>query len=212
MRVEPVLNIDGLKFTFHSPWPHTRDDPSRQGAQWKVQVDARQPLPTKVAVVGFPLPHFPEEWLPSLLALQVLERQCGASSSSSDKGPALDGEFGMAAPDLQARSTDEGQHGRNQASPWTTATPEIIQNQPSIICHQGPPSQEVSHNVRVSMGRIQVDDVESNIQCAEHLAWCGAMWGALGWCGGVEWCGAVLCCVLHTGIASREGCVPKRPQ
>ena len=27
MRVEPVLNIDGLNFALHSPWPHTRDDP-----------------------------------------------------------------------------------------------------------------------------------------------------------------------------------------
>ena len=27
MRGEPVLNIDGLNFALHSPWPHTRDGP-----------------------------------------------------------------------------------------------------------------------------------------------------------------------------------------
>ena len=36
MRVESVLNIDAPKFALHSPGPHTRDDPSRHGVQWKV--------------------------------------------------------------------------------------------------------------------------------------------------------------------------------
>ena len=27
MRMEPVLNIDGLNFALHSHWPHTRNDP-----------------------------------------------------------------------------------------------------------------------------------------------------------------------------------------
>ena len=36
MRVESVLNIDAPQFALHSPGPHTRDDPSRHGVQWKV--------------------------------------------------------------------------------------------------------------------------------------------------------------------------------
>ena len=36
MRVESVLNIDAPEFALHSPEPHTRDDPSRHGVQWKV--------------------------------------------------------------------------------------------------------------------------------------------------------------------------------
>ena len=36
MRVESVLNIDAPRFALHSPGPHTRDDPSRHGVQWKV--------------------------------------------------------------------------------------------------------------------------------------------------------------------------------
>ena len=36
MRVESVLNINAPQFALHSPGPHTRDDPSRHGVQWKV--------------------------------------------------------------------------------------------------------------------------------------------------------------------------------
>ena len=36
MRVDPVLNIHAPQFALHSPGPHTRDDPSRHGVQWKV--------------------------------------------------------------------------------------------------------------------------------------------------------------------------------
>ena len=36
MRVESVLNINAPQFAHHSPAPHTRDDPSRHGVQWKV--------------------------------------------------------------------------------------------------------------------------------------------------------------------------------
>ena len=36
MRPESVLNIDAPQFALHSPGPHTRDDPSRYGVQWKV--------------------------------------------------------------------------------------------------------------------------------------------------------------------------------
>ena len=36
MRVESVLNIDAAQLDLHSPAPHTRDDPSRHGVQWKV--------------------------------------------------------------------------------------------------------------------------------------------------------------------------------
>ena len=36
MRVESVLNIDAPQFDLHSPGPHTGDDPSRHGVQWKV--------------------------------------------------------------------------------------------------------------------------------------------------------------------------------
>ena len=36
MRVESDLNIDAPQFALHSPGPHTRDDPSRHGVQWKV--------------------------------------------------------------------------------------------------------------------------------------------------------------------------------
>ena len=36
MRVESVLNIDAPQFALHSPWPHTRDDPSSHGVQSKV--------------------------------------------------------------------------------------------------------------------------------------------------------------------------------
>ena len=36
MRVESVLNFDAPKCALHSPGPHTRDDPSRHGVQWKV--------------------------------------------------------------------------------------------------------------------------------------------------------------------------------
>ena len=36
MRVESVLNTDAAQFDLHSPGPHTRDDPSRHGVQWKV--------------------------------------------------------------------------------------------------------------------------------------------------------------------------------
>ena len=35
MRVESVLNIDAPQFTLHSPWPHTRDDPSSHDVQSK---------------------------------------------------------------------------------------------------------------------------------------------------------------------------------
>ena len=36
MRSGSVLNIDAPLFALHSPWPHTRDDPSSHGEQWKV--------------------------------------------------------------------------------------------------------------------------------------------------------------------------------
>ena len=36
MRVESVLKLDAPQFALHSPGPHTRDDPSRHGVQWKV--------------------------------------------------------------------------------------------------------------------------------------------------------------------------------
>ena len=36
MRVESALNIIAPQFALHSPGPHTRDDPSRHGVQWKV--------------------------------------------------------------------------------------------------------------------------------------------------------------------------------
>ena len=36
MLVESVLNIDAPQFALHSPGPHTRDDPSKHGVQWKV--------------------------------------------------------------------------------------------------------------------------------------------------------------------------------
>ena len=36
MRVESVLNINAPQFALHSPGPHTRDDLSRHGVQWKV--------------------------------------------------------------------------------------------------------------------------------------------------------------------------------
>ena len=36
MRVDSVLNVDAPQFALHSPGPHTRDDPSRHGVQWKV--------------------------------------------------------------------------------------------------------------------------------------------------------------------------------
>ena len=36
MRVESVLNFDAPQCALHSPGPHTRDDPSRYGVQWKV--------------------------------------------------------------------------------------------------------------------------------------------------------------------------------
>ena len=36
MPVESVLNIDAPQFALHSPGPHTRDDPSRHGVEWKV--------------------------------------------------------------------------------------------------------------------------------------------------------------------------------
>ena len=36
MRVESVLNIHAPPLALHSPGPHTRDDPSRHGVQWKV--------------------------------------------------------------------------------------------------------------------------------------------------------------------------------
>ena len=36
MRVESALNIDGTQFVRNSPGPHTRDDLSRHGVQWKV--------------------------------------------------------------------------------------------------------------------------------------------------------------------------------
>ena len=36
MRVESVLNINAPQAALHSPGPHTRDDPSRHGVQWKV--------------------------------------------------------------------------------------------------------------------------------------------------------------------------------
>ena len=36
MRVESVLNIDAPKFALQSPGPHTRNDPSGHGVQWKV--------------------------------------------------------------------------------------------------------------------------------------------------------------------------------
>ena len=34
--VGSVLNINALQFALHSPGPHTRDDPSGHGVQWKV--------------------------------------------------------------------------------------------------------------------------------------------------------------------------------
>ena len=33
MRVESVLNIDAPQLALHSPWPHTRDDPSSNVVQ-----------------------------------------------------------------------------------------------------------------------------------------------------------------------------------
>ena len=36
MRVESVLNIHAPQSALHSPGPHTIDDPSRHGVQWKV--------------------------------------------------------------------------------------------------------------------------------------------------------------------------------
>ena len=36
MLVESALNIDAPQFALHSLGPHTRDDPSRHGVQWKV--------------------------------------------------------------------------------------------------------------------------------------------------------------------------------
>ena len=36
MGLESVLNINAPQFALHSPGPHTRDDPSRHGVQWKV--------------------------------------------------------------------------------------------------------------------------------------------------------------------------------
>ena len=36
MRVESVLIIHAPQFALHSPGPHTRDDPSRHGVQWKM--------------------------------------------------------------------------------------------------------------------------------------------------------------------------------
>ena len=36
MRVESVLNINAPRFALHSPVPHTRDDSSRHGVQWKL--------------------------------------------------------------------------------------------------------------------------------------------------------------------------------
>ena len=36
MPVESVLDINAPRFALHSPGPHTRDDPSRHGVQWKV--------------------------------------------------------------------------------------------------------------------------------------------------------------------------------
>ena len=33
MRVESVLNTDAPQFALHSPWPHTRDDPSSHGVE-----------------------------------------------------------------------------------------------------------------------------------------------------------------------------------
>ena len=36
MRVESVLNINAPQFALQSPVPHTRDDSSRHGVQWKV--------------------------------------------------------------------------------------------------------------------------------------------------------------------------------
>ena len=36
MRVESALKINAPKFVLRSPGSHTRDDPSRQGVQWKV--------------------------------------------------------------------------------------------------------------------------------------------------------------------------------
>ena len=36
MRVESGLNIDAPKLALHSPGPHTTEDPSRHGVQWKV--------------------------------------------------------------------------------------------------------------------------------------------------------------------------------
>ena len=36
MRVESVLSINAPQFALHSPVPHTRDDSSRHGVQWKV--------------------------------------------------------------------------------------------------------------------------------------------------------------------------------
>ena len=36
MQVESVLNINAPQLALHSPGPHTIDDPSRHGVQWKV--------------------------------------------------------------------------------------------------------------------------------------------------------------------------------
>ena len=36
MRVESVSKMNAPQFAVHSPGPHTRDDPSRHGVQWKV--------------------------------------------------------------------------------------------------------------------------------------------------------------------------------
>ena len=36
MRVESVLTINAPQFALHSPVPHSRDDSSRHGVQWKV--------------------------------------------------------------------------------------------------------------------------------------------------------------------------------
>ena len=36
MRVESALNIDAPQLALYSPGPHTIDDPSRHGVQWKV--------------------------------------------------------------------------------------------------------------------------------------------------------------------------------
>ena len=42
MRVESVLNIDAPQSALHSPGPHSRNDPSRHGVQWKVATDQAQ--------------------------------------------------------------------------------------------------------------------------------------------------------------------------